>query len=337
MKTKKWNYRIGLAGAAAVLAGVIFAYGFRMDSALSVLSFPFVVLGDRLRSLSLHSELGNAAAVILYAVVSLFPSVWFWKRTNHKGYTWILPCMSLWLFYMIYNLINPGFFIRNHMPDLMQGQEALPVFQMAMSILFYSMWAAYLMCSQADKMKRQREQTLPDEWAAMQLHRILGIAAGGITCFYAYTTVFLIRNICSSGEKDSLWIVEETAWQQDVVTADQVLGIFRLVLSLIPAALAVFLIIRGMELLEELGDQESKIRAEKAEQLSKYSLGMVYTVLICDFLENGIQFLLCPYLSQTDFSLNISFLPLILAFSARILAGHFRKNKELQEENDLFI
>lgn len=337
MKTKKWKYWIAFAGAAALGIGAAAAYGIHLESALLLLSFPFAGLGNVLRSLSLGSEIGNIAACVFYALISVIPLVWFWKKTNHKGRAWILPCMSLWLFYVIYNMVNPGYFIRNHFPGMLQGEEALPVFQLAVSILFYSMWIAYLMCGQAEKMKMHKEHALPDEWAALQLHKILGIAAAGITCFYAYTSVFVIKSIISTGEQDSQWFAEGEVWQPAAVTGDQTLGVIRLVFALIPIVLTVFLIIKGMELLEELGNPGSDYQAERAEELSDYSLRMVYAVLISDFVENSMQFLFCTILSETDFSLNISFFPLILAFSARILAGNFRKSKELQEENDLFI
>lgn len=347
MKTKKWRYKILIAGAAAFLIGILAAYGMKMDSALSILSLPFVILGDFLRRLSLHSNIGNIGAIALYTLVSLLPLAWFWKRTNHKGRAWILPCMSLWLFYMIYNLVNPASFMNSHVPEMLRGKQALPVFQLAMSILFYSIWVAYLMCGQAEtlKIRRTKEEKDRDQeglisrekWTAMQLHKILGIAAGGITCFYAYAAAFLFRNFGTAKQTDMQWTVEETFRQQPQFTADQIIGIFRLVLSYIPVIMMVFLMIKGMELLEELGGETSEIQAEKADKLADYSLSMVYAVLICDFMENGIQFLFCMSLTDTNFTLHISFLPLILAFSARILAGFFRKNKALQEENDLFI
>jgi hypothetical protein len=52
---------------------------------------------------------------------------------------------------------------------------------------------------------------------------------------------------------------------------------------------------------------------------------------------NLIQLLLSNYIKNTSYNLNISLIPLIIAFSASILAEYFKEAKVIHEDNEMFI
>lgn len=102
-KTQYWKIIMLACGLAAILLGVIFAWIVRLESAISILAWPFIKTGEFLRSLSLRSEAGNILAILLYGGISLLPTGWIVLRKGRKGGAWILMLMSLWLFYMMWN------------------------------------------------------------------------------------------------------------------------------------------------------------------------------------------------------------------------------------------
>ena len=81
--------------------------------------------------------------------------------------------------------------------------------------------------------------------------------------------------------------------------------------------------------------KEEEIKA--ANQLGIIGKTSVYVTVIANITLNVIQFLLSSQLNDTSYILEISVVPLIIAFSAIILAGYFRETKELYEDNEMII
>jgi len=76
-----------------------------------VAAFPFEQVGWGLRLLSLSGWAGNAAAVVLYSLISLIPLlVWLVlkRKRRHLPVDFVLPGLSLLLFVVNYYMINPG-------------------------------------------------------------------------------------------------------------------------------------------------------------------------------------------------------------------------------------
>lgn len=86
-KTQYWKIIMLACGLAAILLGVIFAWIVRLESAISILAWPFIKTGDFLRSLSFRSEAGNILAILLYGGISLLPTGWIVLR-SFPDYGW---------------------------------------------------------------------------------------------------------------------------------------------------------------------------------------------------------------------------------------------------------
>jgi len=74
---------------------------------LKILTFPFTLLGNALRSLSLSGTIGNIAAIVLYLAIAALPLLFKWKKKWQKE-DWLLPVTSVLILYVLYYFINPG-------------------------------------------------------------------------------------------------------------------------------------------------------------------------------------------------------------------------------------
>lgn len=68
---------------------------------------PFLLLAEGLRSLSLSGRAGNAAAIVLYAAISLTPLLGLFRKGRTAEDALLVPASGL-LFYLLYGMINPG-------------------------------------------------------------------------------------------------------------------------------------------------------------------------------------------------------------------------------------
>ena len=77
------------------------------DLFLKLLTFPFTLLGNALRTLSLSGTAGNIAAIALYLLLAALPLLLKIKK-KWKKEDWLLPVTSAVLLYSLYYFINPG-------------------------------------------------------------------------------------------------------------------------------------------------------------------------------------------------------------------------------------
>lgn len=81
----------------------------------AVMSFPFVQIGGFLRTLSLSGTTGNIFALFIYIALSIIPIVYFSARIfkkKAKAEDFLLIVAGIFLFVMLYLLINPGFMVK---------------------------------------------------------------------------------------------------------------------------------------------------------------------------------------------------------------------------------
>lgn len=74
-----------------------------------------------------------------------------------------------------------------------------------------------------------------------------------------------------------------------------------------------------------------------AARLSAASKRTVIVSVWCNLAGNAMQWLFASRLHDTSFQLEISLLPLIIAFASMLLADGFRKTRLLQEDSEMII
>lgn len=106
---KRAAYIIAVLYAAACATAVCTGFGSRILG--NAASFPFSQLGSLLRGMSLSGSGGNAAAIIIYVAFCSIPLVAaLIKLLRHRfrPRDILLPLMSLCMFYVVYEMINPS-------------------------------------------------------------------------------------------------------------------------------------------------------------------------------------------------------------------------------------
>jgi uncharacterized membrane protein len=74
-----------------------------------------------------------------------------------------------------------------------------------------------------------------------------------------------------------------------------------------------------------------------AKRMSIISKQAVYVTVLSNIAANVLQFLFSTLLNDTNYSLDISLTPLVIAFLAMILSGYFKESMELYEDNNMII
>lgn len=83
----------------------------------------------------------------------------------------------------------------------------------------------------------------------------------GIICFCGYTSMFQFENIRQMEQGNVLRSFPDYGWQTGMnISSDMLMGVVRMLLSLVPVLMTVLLVIKRMELLDELADRESQYR-----------------------------------------------------------------------------
>ena len=108
----------------------------------ALLAFPFAPLAGGLRALSLSGAAGNGAAFALYALISLLPlgalGVLALRR-RVRGEDGLLALLTPLLFYVLYQMINPGLLAAS-----MGGETMVPAVNAALGAAVWSVLLAWL-------------------------------------------------------------------------------------------------------------------------------------------------------------------------------------------------
>ena len=139
---RKLYYSIISVVAIVCIVGVIImaVYG-SVFSLVGIAAFPLDSIGHGLRLLSLSGAAGNAVAVVIYIVLSLFPFAYYMLRRYRQkthGEDFLLLLISASLFCVLYCMINPGVITK-----LLGSNVMIPMGKALLGGLWWSVLAAY--------------------------------------------------------------------------------------------------------------------------------------------------------------------------------------------------
>jgi hypothetical protein len=298
-----------------------------LSEALYLLSMPFEFMGKGLRWLSLSSFAGNIIAILLYAMISLIPMFYlllFRLKAETKKADLLLPVISLYSFYLLYEFINPGLMLLT-VPMQLANDEFLPGIKFSFSLIFYALCFAYLVFRFLENLA----PTHPEErlsFLCKKLRTIILISTSLYVFYLGYFATFsMFENIRKYAKQGS-------------TTFSLTFQVISYLLEGLPVLFSIFTLVSGTRLLDAMAFfhmQEEEVR--EAMGMGKISKCAVYVTVLCNLALNALQFLFQKQLYNTSYQLEISFIPLIIAFSAVILSGFFKQTKELKEDNEMII
>ncbi|QIB69576.1 hypothetical protein Ami103574_09630 [Aminipila butyrica] len=322
MEMKRFNLLVGLTALlSAVLASVLYFSGTVTDFYWGWY-VPFDWIAALLRSLSLHSVVGNVISWVLYVMFCLSPAgpvaIRVLRNRGIKGDRLaeaLLLTLSLYLFFAMYCYINPGA-LTLLLPEVpgSEWMESLPWIKGLLAAVGYSLLLGYGILRLAGSI------------SGADLHRrIQGLLIGGTVAYVALICFIL-----------SLELFQQLEALKGYAFAGVVF--FNCFLKLLPLACMVSILQTAVQLVCELKtDKFGTGAAKMARLMAERSRRTVLAAVCCGVIRHGIQLIFWRELRQVNILLEIPFLPLILAFAGLLLAEYFQESAALYKENQMII
>lgn len=296
---------LALEGALSAAAAVAVAKN--VFAAESAAGFPFAQSGRLLRAMSLSGGFGNAAAIALWLMLSLWPLAVFFlpklKKRPEDALLWLLAAANLGALYLA---VNP-------------------------SLIPYS---ALLGSSLAASAAASLPWALLAAWAVL---RFLRYSAGGgiprkfacmsaLLCVAAAASVF---RLCFSGVLSAVRAAESPCPAAALALTLLSSGVYAFwLVSIFPA-------FRLLSLLR--ADRYAPEAAAIAGRLSRRCGAAAAAFVLCCAAANALNLLFAPKLSGFSVSLSLPLLPLLVSAAMMLLSGGFAEARRLKADSDLMI
>ena len=315
------------AEAAACLAAVALL-GLRPDQGnwLAVLlSFPYTQLGQGLRWLSLSGALGNGVAIALYALISLLPLaglglLWRTDKKLRPGDA-LLAVLSALLFWVLYLMVNPGL-MATWLNPAAQGALGKALLGGACDSVLagWLVLRALGLFLEADRAKLQR----------------------CLSWMLALLAVLFVAAAFADGFGDFLKGVERlragNQGNESLLEASYGFLALRWVVYGLPYVLDVLVVLKARQLLGQLRrDRYSQASVAAATGLARLCVWSLSIALVSNLALQLLQLLCARWLFSLDTLMQFPLLSLVFVLGVLLLAQYIRENKQLKDDNDLFV
>jgi len=208
---------------------------------------------------------------------------------------------------------------------MLSDSFALPFIQMSWVIIFYTLWIGYIILRLVGTLSTFNIED-KSSYLNVELQKILIFVSALYTFFLGYFSTF------------QMLLSLRKYLNEDSSSINLIFVVVKFILVGLPIIFTVQILLAGIMLLKTMVSnhmREEEITA--AYQMGIISRRTVYMTVLTNITLNIMQFLLSRQLNDTAYILEISVIPLIIAFAAMILSGYFRKTKELYEDNEMII
>lgn len=299
MKNKK--YLLFLILEAAGVTAITKGFGVKAESIFDLLAFPLEKSAELLGALSLLGKIGNAAAVVIYALMCLIPVFVMLFRISRKTFVKadsLLVLMSAVLFAVLYLLINPG---EAGIHSYIEESASTVAFS------FWSVLMGYLVLKLADTVRNAEGEK------AEKLLSLIVKITGAVFVFALCTAKFTKAEI-------------------GIVT------LFKFLNTALPSVFGVLIVLSALNVLSEFSvDRYSETTLSATERLSSLCIVALKVTVSVTALLSVLQLCFIKELSDVNFSVDIPLLSLGFVLLVLILSGFLKDSKALKEDNDSFI
>ncbi len=290
----------------------------------AAMAFPFEQIGILLRSLSLLRGIGNIAAIVIYTAISLIPAVAFLMlRKKRKLYLEdrLLILLSAALFVVLYVMINPGVISR-----LLGKASGLAVSKAILGGTVHSVLCGYLilrvlrLCFASGTEKLQQYMTV--------LLRLLNALF-----------VYVIFGACFNDLLDSIAALRAgNTGNEHLLGVSYAFLVLQYAVDALPYVFNVLVVFAGIRLLGEIqADRYSNESVEAAGKLSHLCGAALAATVLTNIGFNLLQLLFARSLMIINSSLKIPILSVGFVLGALLLSRLLAENKQLKDDNDMFI
>lgn len=325
------------AEAGVLLLAVLLGWGAGEWPAGS-LAVPFAQIGAGLRALSLSGGVGNAAAILLYVLLSLVPMgvlVWLGRRRSLAAEDSFLLVLSLFLFVALYFMVNPG-----KIPGLMVGTKETAAAQLAVGqSLFggtvYAILLAHLVLRLLRRFRGADRQQLQDDLAVLlgglAVCLVFVIFGAGFAGFWGECSALL-----QTGEGPAFGVTTTSlAVERDGLL---VLAFLRWVGEMLPYFLDIVVILAVLDLLGAMKtDRYSEETLARAHWVSRLCAGSLAASLVTTVVLNLGQLLFLGELTRVSIQVVFPITAVAFLLGVLLVVKFLEENRVLKEDNDLFI
>lgn len=298
--------------AEAVLC-LICALCFWQDGYMAVFSAPFLQIATLLRGLSLANSFGNSAAIAIYVVICLLPLIPLFRKGKKHAEDALLGAMSLCLFFMLYQMINPW---------ITANAEAA---FLAWGCTFYSILIGYVVLRLIRRLHMQKTESV------LQLLKLIlysSIAALVFGIFFTGTASLM---------SELHTVHAQNTGVSSLVLTDSII-LLRALLDQIPAAFDIVIFAYAIRLTERL--REDKFGSPAllaAEKLAAFCKKAVVAIVLSCIAANVLQLAFSGAVHSLHYTANIPLIDMAIAVTALLFARYFAESNKLYRDNTLFI
>lgn len=290
----------------------------------SVMAFPFEQIGMGLRSLSLSGGVGNAVVILIYSAVSLLPiavMLGLRKKRGLHAEDGLIGLLSAFLFAILYLMINPGVI------GTLTGETAgLSVSKAVLGGMVYSVFCGYLVLRVLRLFSLGGTERLTRYMAVMlSLMAALFVYLAFGTCFGALLDSILALRAGNSGNEHLLGV-------------SYVFLVLQFIVDALPYVLDVFVIFAAIWLLYEFRASRFSAEAVAAtERMYRLCVVALVATVLSNIGFNLLQLLFAKSLMVINGSVEIPVFSITFVLAALLLTRVVAENKQLKDENDMFI
>ena len=282
----------------------------------SFLSFPLEQIALGMRALSLSGIAGNGIAMLLIALFALIPLFFALRYPGGRdtlAERIALFVLALMLPVALYGILNPGMFYGKIPGGIESYERALRVF------LSLSVWTGLILFIVLRLIRLFRNGNRE------QLFRYLR----NILCaLCVYFTAQLVIN---------LFISILTPAGSEVTTAGFIHGLLSPITVIVPLLLDILVALRMLALLETAATEKQEGLTDDAARLSRLSCMSLAITSGLTALLYIAQILLLPQLSNVSTEVRLPITDLFFVLVILLLSRLLIENKQLRDDNSLFI
>lgn len=286
----------------------------------SVMAFPFEQIALGLRILSLSGSAGNAAAIVLYVAVCLIPAALLLVLRRKRGLVpedALLVLLSGVLFAVIYLMINPGMIPYPVGPDAGRG---------FLGAIAWSVIAGYVLL---------RVLRLFFAADVPRLQKYMAALLHGLNILFVYLAFgSAFGELLNSFET----LRAGNVGNEHTLGGSYVFLVLQYLVDALPYVLDILAVFSGIRLLTELrADRYSQASVDAAHRLSRIC-GLALTIIVISNMGfNLLQLVFMKSLRVLSSTVQIPVLSVAFLLATLLLAQYIRENKQLKDDNDMFI
>ncbi|MDR1541574.1 MAG: hypothetical protein LBU32_27000 [Clostridiales bacterium] len=294
------------------------------DAFSAAMAFPFEQIGKWLRMLSLSGDLGNIAAIAIFAALSLSPfAALIVLRTRRMLHSedGLLALLGAVLPAILYLMVNPGI-----MPALLGPAIEGAFGKAALGSIVYSMLCGYI------AMRALRAFSACGPLKLIRYTASMLCIVNALFVYAAFGSSFgsLLDSIAS--------LRAGNAGNEHLLGVTYIFLVLRYIIEALPYMFDVLIIFAALRLLDEfLKNRFSAEAVASTERLSKLCSFALAATVISGIAINILQLLFAKSLMVFDSTVQIPVLSITFVLAALLLARFANESKSLKDDLDKFI